>query len=296
MTNESKEVCVAVPVYNGERYLAETLDSVLGQTYENLDIVVSDNASTDGTEEIVRSYAARDRRIRYVRHAENIGAARNYVHGLQLARGEYFRWQPADDLAAPTLVERCVEVLALHPEVVQAFGKAILIDETGAEIGPYDDDLHCVDDRPSRRFGKVLKNLGLVNAIYGVLRTQVLRKTLVHGSFLGADLVVQGELALHGKLWQLPEYLFYRRMHGKAHSSMTEAERQAFYNPSNPSTRHLYYSRLLLEQVKSVMRASVGVREEGALLLMLARQALWFRADLAGELWGLLRSRGSGRD
>src|SRR5438034_9026734 len=93
-------VSVGMPVYNGERYVAEAVDSLLAQTYEDFELIICDNASTDRTGEIARSYAARDTRVRYARHEKSLGAGGNLRRGLALASAEYCRG-PATAAACP---------------------------------------------------------------------------------------------------------------------------------------------------------------------------------------------------
>jgi glycosyltransferase involved in cell wall biosynthesis len=279
-------VSIGVPVYNGERFLATTLDSLIAQTFGDVEIIICDNASTDTTEAIGRSYAACDPRIRYLRNAENIGAARNFNRCLELARGEFFRWASADDVADPSLVERCVEILDQHPDVVQVYGRTRLIDGDGNEISEYDDNLRTLSDSPRERFSHILRNLGLVNAIYGLLRTEVLRRTRGHASYLGADMVMQAEIALHGKIWELPEVLFSRRMHAKAHSAMSLQEKQEFYNPQgSTSSFSFWHWRHLWEHLAAVHRAHLPLYDRVALSGMLVRHAIGNRESFIGELF-----------
>src|SRR5215212_2547350 len=105
------QVSLGVPVYNGEKYLAEALESLLQQDYADFEIIISDNASTDGTEEICRNFAGRDKRIRYYRNETNIGASPNYNRTFELARGRYFKWCAHDDVCLPAFVRRAAEVL-----------------------------------------------------------------------------------------------------------------------------------------------------------------------------------------
>src|SRR2546428_8185883 len=121
-------VSIGLGVYNGQVFLNQTLDSILAQTFDDFELIISDNASTDGTEEICREYAARDGRIRYSRNATNIGSNGNFKRVFQLATGEYFRWSAADDLFAPTSLQECVNVLDDHPKVVLCYPRTILID------------------------------------------------------------------------------------------------------------------------------------------------------------------------
>ena len=213
-------VSVGLPVYNGERYIAETLDSILAQTFDDFEVIVCDNASRDRTEEICRVYAARDSRIRYVRNSTNLGAAKNYRLAFELSSGEYFRWANCDDLFAPTSLACCVEVLDREPSTVLVYPRTMLIDEHGQTIGEYEDGLHLQFSRASDRFVQLCLRLGLVNAIYGLIRADVLRKSALIGNFISADMALLAELTLYGKFWEIPDVLFYRRLHPGASSKL----------------------------------------------------------------------------
>ncbi|MCT7961886.1 glycosyltransferase family 2 protein [Laspinema sp. D1] len=91
------KVSIGMPVYNGEPFIREALDSLLAQTFTDFELIISDNASTDGTEAICQEYAAKDKRIRYIRQTENRGAAANFQFVLDEAVGEYFMWAAHDD-------------------------------------------------------------------------------------------------------------------------------------------------------------------------------------------------------
>src|SRR5262245_31410059 len=111
-------VSIGVPVYNGERYLRECIDSILGQTFRDFELILSDNASTDATRTICEAYATRDPRVRYYRNEQNLGACRNFNRCVELARGDYFLWAAHDDAIAPEYLARCVEALDRDPSVV----------------------------------------------------------------------------------------------------------------------------------------------------------------------------------
>ena len=108
MMEKASILSIGVPVFNGEPYLAQSLETILRQTFTNLEVIVSDNASTDRTGEICRSYAARDKRIRYSRNLTNIGPLPNFRRVLELATGEYFMWAACDDYWSPNYVETLV--------------------------------------------------------------------------------------------------------------------------------------------------------------------------------------------
>ena len=188
-------VSIGVPVYNGEKYLAAALDSILAQTFTDFEVIVSDNASTDRTEQICREYAARDNRIRYVRQPKNRGMTWNFSHTVDLARGEYFRWHAHDDSCAPTLLDRCVEALDANPEAVLAYPRVQMIDDRGE---PLPDDLSTwrppqqteqngmIDDRDPRDldspaawrryYGVLMKTIWCLEP-YGLMRTAVMHTT-----------------------------------------------------------------------------------------------------------------------
>ena len=106
---------IGLPVYNGERYLAESLDSLLGQSYENFELIISDNASTDGTAEICRRYMKQDCRIRYICQPRNIRPAPNHNFLVGHARGELFKWAAYDDVYAHDLLKCCIDALDEYP-------------------------------------------------------------------------------------------------------------------------------------------------------------------------------------
>jgi glycosyltransferase involved in cell wall biosynthesis len=129
-----QKVSVCIPVYNGSKYIAESIESVLGQTYEDFHLVVCDNCSTDNTEEIVRSF--RDPRLKYMRNAKNLGLVGNANRCLELADGEYICIWHHDDVMLPENLERKVDLLDKHPDVGFVHSNLILIDQKGEIVAP----------------------------------------------------------------------------------------------------------------------------------------------------------------
>ena len=164
-------VSVGLPVYNGERYLNEALDSILCQTFEDFELIISDNASSDRTEEMCREYAKNDKRIRYSRSSENLGAAWNFNRVAGLSTSEYFRWATADDLSAPEQIQTCVEVLDRERDAVLCYPKTVLIDENGEFIRYYEDNLDLRSPSPRERLHQFLMRVGLCNVQYGLMRS-----------------------------------------------------------------------------------------------------------------------------
>lgn len=114
------KVSIGMPVFNGEQFIRGALDSLLKQSFSDFELIISDNASTDGTERICREYAARDKRIRYVRQPTNLGAAANFKFVLDEARGEYFMWAADDDIRSADFLEEAVRLLDSRQDCVAA--------------------------------------------------------------------------------------------------------------------------------------------------------------------------------
>jgi glycosyltransferase involved in cell wall biosynthesis len=235
-----------MPVYNGQNYLAAAIDSLLCQTFEDFELIISDNGSRDATEQICRDYAARDRRIAYERQPQNIGAITNFNHVFQVSGGEYFKWAAHDDVCQPQFLQTCVAMLDDHPQVAWCHVRSDMIDSEGKswvsqlpadaeelEIQPdgsrwwkglprkdYD------SDQAYRRFAGVLLGTNWCVDSYGLIRASALRKTRLLTQLYGAEKVLMGELSLVGKYMQSPEMLFAQRVHSEASSSLGTASAQ----------------------------------------------------------------------
>jgi glycosyltransferase involved in cell wall biosynthesis len=203
---------VGLPVYNGENYVAESLEALLGQSYEDFELIISDNASTDGTADICRRYARQDSRVRYIRQPQNIGLARNHNCLVGEARGELFKWASHDDLYAKDLVRRCVEVLDEHPHVVLAHTWTAMIDGTGTVTRAVHYSLATASPSAPERFKSMLFDQG-GDDDSGIIRMPVLKQTALHGSYYRSDRTFVAELALAGPFYHVPDWLYFRRDH-----------------------------------------------------------------------------------
>lgn len=210
--NHVPALTLGLPVYNGEHYLAEALDSVLAQTFTDFELIISDNCSTDRTEEIAREYAARDRRIRFVRHPINEGSAYNHNFVIREARGEFFKWLSDDDLYAPELLALCMDGLHRRPDAVVAHAWTAYLDGGGTITHHLDYPLITDTPDPVTRFRSLLYTQG-GDDIYGIIRMSVLKRIPLHGSYHLADRVFVGELSLYGPFFNVPEFLYFRRDH-----------------------------------------------------------------------------------
>ena len=257
-------VTIGLPVFNGGRFLEQALDSILEQTFPEFELVISDNASTDATAEIIREYAERDRRVELIRNSHNRGAAWNYNRVFAECRSPFFRWASADDLLAPTLLERSMELLTQAPQdVVLVYPQTLLIDEDGKALEVVEDMLAAPSGAaPHTRLLRVFRNMRYGNAAYSLMRSSALRRTRVHGSFPSADYVLLAELALAGEFRQLPEPLFFRRFHPErsVQANPTIEGLTHWFDPQrNPATRPQL--TLFVEHLRGIHHAQLTTRQ-----------------------------------
>lgn len=249
--NAAPRLSIGLPVYNAEHSLAESLDALLGQSYEDFELIISDNASTDGTAGICHSYGKRDSRIRYIRQPRNIGRVPNHNVVIEQARGELFKWAASDDLYAKDLVKLCVDALDEYPQVVLAHSWEAIIDDSGAVIKLVDYPVASDAPRAPERLRSMLFD-GWGDDSYGVIRTEVLRRTPLHGSYHLADRTFTTELALHGPFYQIPDWLFFRR--DAPERTFTVRERCAYMDPGRENRLRYPVARLYGEYIWAYIR------------------------------------------
>lgn len=230
------KVRIGLPVYNGELYLAEAIESILSQTFKDFELIITDNASTDRTEEICRHYADQDPRIQYHRQPTNLGAVPNFNRAFELSAGsEYFRWAAHDDRIAPTYLEACLRELDGQPDAALCQSFAEVIDENGQHV-------RCTRIKPggnapcaSDRFNLQLNEKVSCIEIFGVIRSDVLSSVGPMKGQKAADRTMLLELAMCGRILTVPEDLFFHRDHQGRFSrgKMTSKEILTWYAPKN---------------------------------------------------------------
>jgi len=204
-------VSVGLFVYNGGKYLAEAIESILMQDFEDFELIISDNNSSDQTSEICDKYKKIDKRIRYVRLKENIGAGQNGLNVLGLARAPYFMWATHDDLHEKAFMSRCIKVLQADHSVSLVYPQTKLLNSDSKFLGIANDHVKADQNDPVERFRHLIWEIGLCNMALGLFRTHVLKTATSWGKSLFADTLFLAEVALSGKILQIPEPLFIRR-------------------------------------------------------------------------------------
>jgi hypothetical protein len=220
----SARITVGLPVYNGAATLDEALTAIRGQTYPDLEIVISDNGSTDMTAAICEAHAAADERIRYLRHDTNRGAAWNFNHVLHEATGEYFMWAAHDDVLTREFASKTQDVLARRPDVVLCHSEAQPVLARGEPWG--ERYIGFTNEALSRRerWNAVLRRPELHSAIYGLMRRAAAHHTRGLLACVSADWVFMIEMSLQGSIAQVPETLQYKRVPGASSDYHTREE------------------------------------------------------------------------
>jgi len=283
-------ITIGLPVYNTQRYLRQSLDSLLAQTYSDFVLVISDNASTDGTEKICREYAAADPRIKYFRNDVNIGNPRNFNRVFELTTTPYLKWSTADDYWEASFLERALKVMEGDPTLALCYAQAVIVDADGANPKNYDDVLHLAQEDPADRFLSLISRIKLAHQHLGLIRMSHLRQTHLLGTFVSSDINLLAELTLYGKFYELPHRLFFRRFH-KDSGSWKRGDPDR--DPDHDAKRYhaAAAGRLPFQKwqselgfVSAVNSSPLPLKSKVRIYRHLLQRMIWYRHSLIGEL------------
>jgi len=310
-------VSIGLAVYNGENYIREAIDSILAQTFEDFELIISDNASTDRTQAICLEYAAKDSRIQYHRNSYNRGCAWNQSRVIELAQGKYFKLAAHDDLIAPTFLEKCVEVLEKNPNIVLVHPWTRSINEIGEMIADErdgnrsslapplnnplrrllipilgDGTMYIDSAQPWIRFRSMVLTAHQCYHIFGLIRTSILKQTPLFGSYSHADGILLARLALLGSFYDFPEHLFMIRKHPQQSSAVFSKDgfwdykgfTTVFWDPSKQGKLTFPYWRQVGEYCKAIFSSPVSLYDKGWCLFCVIRFASRWRKYLVQEL------------
>lgn len=281
---------VGMPVYNGSAHIAKALDSLLAQTYTDFALIISDNCSTDDTEEICREYERRDERVRFTKRETNRGATANYNGLVNMAEAEYFKWASSNDICKDTFFAKCISALEHNPNAVLCYPKTLLLNPSTNESTPYEDNLNLVCDDPVSRFVAVTKRLALCNVMNGVFRLRTLRSSSLMGNFIAGDKNMIAEIALAGQIVEVPEYLFIRKMDSETATKLkSEADVQAHIDPRHKNPVLFQYWVHIFSYIGRILQSNnISARQKFQLLAYLCRLSIrsrdHFYADMK-EAW-----------
>jgi glycosyltransferase involved in cell wall biosynthesis len=177
------KVSIGMPVFNGEKFIREALDSLLAQTFTDFELIISDNASTDATETICREYEVRDERVRYVRQVENLGAAANFQFVLDEGRGEYFMWAAHDDYRSVDCIEYYLDKIGSAGGVFSTY--AAVNRKNGLKTIVHIPILSTGQTRKESL--RIFFSNHITSLIYGLFRLEVARECFQNLTFDWAD-------------------------------------------------------------------------------------------------------------
>ena len=296
----SPRVSLAMPVYNGEEYVAKAIATVLAQDYDDFELIISDNASSDNTEAICRDFAASDPRIRYFRNTENIGAAGNYNRCFELARGTYFKWCAHDDFISSNYVGECVEALEKDPRAVAAYGRLEYVGSDGKVIprGQGQPDVSVFERvfpdmsgmSAARRYAMLIRAGGSDNVMFGLMRRTALARTSLHRKYYMSDRALLVELVMEGPFVYVPQVTLFNRDHPERSTRLPDkVTRTSWTNPAVQKKYCFEHLALLAQHCETAWRA----RTIAPLPVTLGHLGLWAARPMrlgccALELVGML--------
>jgi glycosyltransferase involved in cell wall biosynthesis len=236
VTDPVPKVSFGLPVYNGEASIRRAMDSLLAQDLNDIEVVVSDNASEDRTYEILQEYAQRDCRVRLFRNDQNQGQINNFNRVLDLSRGTYYRWIGANDWLEPDYASSCVAELEAHLNAVAVSTGQDFETDTGVIPGAEYEGEHLESERPERRFQRMLwflkADYRFIDPIYSMIRRDALLRTRRLLFVWDNDHLLALEMALQGPWRHIPRVLGHRYREPSYYASSDRLRK--IYNPAEP--------------------------------------------------------------
>lgn len=263
-------VSIGMPLFNEARFVKDSLDSILAQDYPNLEIIVSDNASTDETLSICQSSIGERIDVLLHRFDENRGAAENFRYVLNASKGKYFMWASGHDLWAPNYIRENVKLLEAAPTAVVAFGTSVWIDGNGAKIAKYFGYTDTRGMAPVARFFTIF--WGNMHPVLGLMRKSALDKTRSMVNAVGTDLILLSQLALQGDFVHAPDTLWQRREFRK---ESTHADKMKRYCSKECGLTRSYLSKIFpllripIELARNILQSELSATEKVAVLTAL---------------------------
>lgn len=257
------KVSIGLPVYNGENFIAEAIESLLSQTFSDFEIIICDNKSTDKTESICRAFEEKDSRIRYYRNSKNLGASPNFNRCVELATGIYFKWAAHDDICLPEYLQECVNCLDRNTSSTLCHSSTLLIDANQKVISKYkEEDGKFSAPDPIKRFENAINERHQCITVFGVIRRESLVKTTLIESYIGSDRNLIAQLSLLGPILHVDRALFLSRDHNqRSVRALDVRERGRWFDSSKPVSGKFYYCTMFAKNIKALFRAPLNIKE-----------------------------------
>jgi len=208
-------VTVGMPVFNGDFFFKRALISVINQNYKNIEIIISNNCSTDRTLEIIEFYAKKDSRIRYYNQTKKIPLVHNLKFVLDKSNSEYFMWAAADDLRSRDFIDKNIEFLKKNHDYVASTSPTRFFKSNfnSRKVG----DFSINENNPSQRVSKLLSSWDANARLWSLFRTKELKKINFESIFLGVDLYYMIQMVLIGKFNRIDNGLLRLGKFGQSH-------------------------------------------------------------------------------
>ena len=260
-------VSIGIPIYNAEEFLIERINSIINQTYKNLEIIISDNASTDTTEKICKKFAEKDVRIKYIRQKNNMGAMWNFMFVLENSKGKYFTWAAADDSILPEYVEKCILILEREKDIACCTSKLEL-------YGPQSNYLQTkkTDSLIEKIKKKILLRYGYLNTFstqgdytnrinqffkkarhnqifYSIYRTDQIKKCVVKDSFILHDTATVVNILEFGNLYVIGKKLMKTYDSGVSRDGLRKVSTQMEHRNLDKIFPYYQYSKWCYEKL-----------------------------------------------
>ena len=228
-------VSIGMAVYNGEQHIRQALDALLRQDYPHFELIISDNASIDKTQEICRKYAKIDKRVKYYSNQTNIGALRNFDLVFDLAIGDYFFWACHDDYWKPNYISSCLWAFKKSKDIVLAGTECDSVDSKTGKLNFTDKGLTTIGLNPVKRFIRyktILHNGRHIGGIfYGLYKRNVLERVMPMPKIIASDHLIMMALCFQGEFATVKERLIVKRMGGSSASLKSLSRSHGISNP-----------------------------------------------------------------
>ena len=249
---KSPGLSIGMPVYNGELFIQRAIESILAQTFTDFELIISDNNSTDSTQEICEKFLKKDNRIRYFRQDKNIRTHRNFIFLLKQAKGKYFAWTAVDDYLDNDYMEKNINVLVSNKNVVSSVGKIVPFGADSLDINseviqttkyPKFIKDHVKNSRRQKlmdtapvsgsyeeKIRSLLKNTKSLSRFYGVHRTEQLQKCIVETPFINVEVTIFLNLLKFGDFHEETSTILHKFEQGISSTGMINMIKNSRHN------------------------------------------------------------------
>jgi len=254
-------------VFNAATFLTKAIESILSQDYENFELIISDNASEDGSSDICQKFVKHDKRIRYSRNTMNMGPIYNSQKAISRCSGDFIMTAADHDIYDPGFISCLLTFLQQDESIVLAYPLTTLIDQNDRPIELMSDriDTRCMD--VCQRFSKVIWESCAMNMVYGLFRIAAFKEaTMKIDSTIGPDLVQMAKLSLIGAIAQIKKPLFFRRRNRDKETVQQMTRRQVGWFFKSGIKALVPWTTLAYEQIKVIRESNLSLREKELLL------------------------------